>query len=476
MWRSAGQNNMPRRRSAEFLETTIMGNALAIEYRKICDIKAYTNTPRIHTRAQKRKLQSSMRRFGQLMPVLIDAGNTVIDGHEVVEQLKVLGWDEVAVVVVHNRDEAEIRAIRLAINRIPQDSKWDDSRLKIEFASLLELGYDLEVTGFDQVEVDLTFAIEDTASGLVEEPPPAVNPAAVAITRPNDLWLLGSHRVACGNSQDAELMGRLMNGQLAQMGFTDAPYNVAIAGFVSGLGQHSHREFAMASGEMSRDQFTEFLELVFKASCVALQDGAIFFNCMDWRHLSELCAAAERVGLTQLNLCVWTKTNAGMGSFYRSQHELVVPFKKGTAPHINNFELGKKGRSRSNVWTYRGMNSFGAGRDELLAQHPTVKPVGLVADAIKDVSYRNGIVLDPFLGSGTTLIAADSVGRRCYGIEIDPLYVDLIVRRWQDHSGGTAVDAVTGDTFDSRWAGASGLGNAEPVDPSRRDHAFSAEA
>lgn len=442
-------------------------NALEIVHRKIAELKPYSNNPRVHNRTQRRKANSILRRFGQVVPIIVDAEDVIIDGHLIVEELKALGYDEVATVTVRNRNSAEIRMLRLALNRLPQDAKWDDARLKVEFAELLEIGFDLALTGFDQIEIDMSLAIEDPSSAVVEDAPPAVDPDAVPVTHPGDVWMLRihhreiCHRVICGDARSPDVIAKLMGADMAQMMFTDPPYNVKIDGHVSGLGSQRHREFAMASGEMDRPQFTGFLGDFLTAAGPALADGAVSFVCMDWKHLPELFAAVEQAELTPLNLCVWAKTNAGMGTFYRSQHEMVLAVKNGTAPHINNFELGKKGRSRSNLWTYRGMNVVGQERDELLKLHPTVKPVALVADAIKDVSHRGGIVLDPFLGSGTTLIAAETTGRRCYGVEYDPLYVDLIVRRWMDHTGGTAVLAATNESFEEREAAA--LAEAAPL-------------
>jgi hypothetical protein len=225
---------------------------------------------------------------------------------------------------------------------------------------------------------------------------------------------------------------------------------VPIQGHVSGLGAIQHREFAMATGEMSEADFITFLTNVLGLSARYSRDGSLHYICMDWRHLPELQAAGDAVYTEQKNLCVWVKDNPGMGSFYRSQHELVLVFKHGTAAHRNNIQLGRHGRNRSNVWNYPGVNSFRRTSDEgdLLALHPTVKPVKLVADAILDASARGDVVLDPFLGSGTTLIAAERVGRRCRGIELDPLYVDTIVRRWQALTGDVARHAVTDLRFD----------------------------
>ena len=231
------------------------------------------------------------------------------------------------------------------------------------------------------------------------------------------------------------------------MVFTDPPYNVPIDGHVCGLGRVRHGEFVMASGEMDEEQFTSFLTTVLRNLAAHSQDGSVHYVCMDWRHMGELLAAG-RAAYTELkNLCVWNKDNGGMGSFYRSKHELVFAFKNGTAPHINNFELGQNGRYRTNVWDYPGANSLKAERMEELRMHPTVKPLALVADAIRDCSHRGGLILDPFVGSGTTLMAAERTGREACVLELDPRYIDTIIQRWQAAGGEDAVHADSGETF-----------------------------
>jgi DNA methylase len=247
-----------------------------------------------------------------------------------------------------------------------------------------------------------------------------------------------------------------MDGEQGAMVFADSLYNVAIDGHASGLGHIRHRDFVMACGEMDEAQFIDFLTRSFTLLARHSIDGAIHFACMDWRHAAELMAAGRNVYTELKNICVWVKHNAGMGSFYRSQHELVFVFKHGRGPHRNNVQLGRHGRHRSNVWPYRGANSFGRGTDEgnLLALHPTVKPVAMVADAILDCSGRGEVVLDGFLGSGTTIIAAERTGRRCFGLEIDPVYVDTIIRRWQAFTGDSARHAATGRSLSSLEADA----------------------
>jgi DNA modification methylase len=281
-----------------------------------------------------------------------------------------------------------------------------------------------------------------------EDEVPDVPAAAATVSRPGDLWALGAHRLLCGNALEAAAYQTLMAGELAEMVFTDPPYNVPIDGHVSGHGRVRHHDFAMASGEMSEDEFTTFLRTVLERLAGVSRDGAIHFMCMDWRHLGEMLAAGRAVCSELKNLVVWNKTNGGMGSFYRSKHELVFVWKIGTAPHVNTFDLGQHGRYRTNVWDYAGVNTMRAGRLEELAMHPTVKPVAMVADAIKDCSCRKGIILDPFMGSGTTLIAAERTGRRARGIELDPAYVEVAVWRWQSYTGKRATLVATGQSFE----------------------------
>jgi DNA modification methylase len=344
----------------------------------------------------------------------------------------------------------EIRALRLALNRIVYDAKWDEERLRGEFRELVALGFDLDLTGFDQVEIDMVLDLDPTVPGAVEEDQsenlePGAEPPVITV---GDMFRAGRHEIACGDARNAQLLGSLTVGRPVSVVFTDPPYHVTIAGFVSGLGRTRHREFAMASGEMSRDEFVEFLAASIATLLPHLTDGAILYLCMDWRHMTELLGAASRNGLELKNLCVWCKTNAGNGSFYRSQHELVFVFKHGTGPHQNHFELGQHGRIRSNVWTYAGVNAFGKTRMELLGAHPTVKPWKMIADALLDVSRQRDFVIDPFLGSGSTLIAAEKTGRTCIGIDVDPAYVEVAIRRWQRETGRDAVHVLTGQTFD----------------------------
>jgi DNA modification methylase len=274
-----------------------------------------------------------------------------------------------------------------------------------------------------------------------------MEPGVPPVTQAGDLWQLGRHRLLCADATRPESLATLMGRERAQMVFTDPPYNVPIDGHASGLGSAKHSEFAMASGEMSEAEFIAFLGRTLSLLARHSISGALHYIFMDWRHLYELLTAGRRVYHELKNLCAWVKSNGGMGSLYRSQHELIAVFKNGSAPHINNVELGRYGRNRTNVWVYVGMNSFGAERAELLSTHPTVKPVQLVEDAILDCSRRGGLVLDAFMGSGTTLIAAERAGRRAFGLEIETRYVDLTLQRFRSFTGIEPSHATSGLTL-----------------------------
>jgi len=333
---------------------------------------------------------------------------------------------------------------------LAEKAGWDRETLAIELQALVDLDFEIELTGFETAEIDLVLEEANEAAGglpSAEDETPTYG-AGPTVTRLGDLWELGSHRLLCADARDATSYAQLLSDAKATFVFTDPPFNVPIDGHVCGLGRIRHADFAMGCGEMSEDEFTAFLQSVFRQLAANTCDGSIHQICMDWRHISEMLAAGKAVYKELKNVCVWSKTNAGMGTFYRSRHELVFVWKNGSAPHINTFELGQYGRSRSNVWDHAGVNSHKPGRLEELAMHPTVKPVALVADAIKDCSHRNDLVLDPFAGSGTVLIAAERTGRKAAALEIDPHYVDVAVKRWQDYAGKAAVHVATGKSFE----------------------------
>jgi DNA modification methylase len=410
----------------------------------------YSRNARTHSKKQIKQISESIRQFGFTNPILIDKNHMILAGHCRLAAAQLLGMEHVPCVRLEHMSPAQKKAYVLADNKLALNAGWDEELLGLELQELLNIddSLDLGVTGFTIAEVDGLIeglAVEEQGSPSDDAIPKL---DTTAVTCVGDVWLLGNHRLICGDSLSSDVVSKLMHGELAQMVFTDPPYNVPIEGHVSGLGRTKHREFAMATGEMTSAQFTGFLETALRNLADYSTDGSIHFICMDWRHMTELQAAGQAVYDELKNLIVWAKDNGGMGTFYRSRHELIFAFKKGTAPHINAFELGQHGRYRTNIWSYKGMNSFGAGRDKELALHPTVKPVALIADAIKDVSRRNAIVLDLFGGSGSTLIAAHKTGRRGYLCELDPHYCDLIIRRWQTYAKDDAFLEATEQSFD----------------------------
>ncbi len=410
----------------------------------------YANNARMHSKKQVRQIAESIKRFGFTNPVLIADDETIIAGHGRVEAARLIGLTEVPVRKLSHLSRAEVQAYILADNKLAENAVWDRDILAIEIQGLIDLDFDIEQLGFSTAEIDLTIGCETNESKAANPVLDAIEPVAArpAVTRPGDLWHLGPHFLLCGDARSQEDVALLCDGKAAGLLFTDPPYNVPIVGHVTGLGRVRHREFALAAGEMDAVAFTDFLRQSLDAAASHLRDGAIAYICMDWRHMRELLEAGHAVFDELKNLCVWNKTNGGMGSFYRSKHELVFVFKKGRAAHVNNFGLGDTGRYRTNVWDYPGISSLGASRDEELAMHPTVKPVALIADAIRDCSKRGDLVLDVFGGSGSTLIAADQCGRHAMLIELDPLYCDTIIRRFQRITGEKARLGEAGAPFE----------------------------
>jgi DNA modification methylase len=417
-------------------------STLQIQYLPPERLRPYANNARAHSKKQIKQIAKSIERFGFNDPVLISDEYEVIAGHGRLEAAKLLGLKLIPTVRLSNLSSAERKAYRVTANRLAELSGWDREILALELEGLEELEFEeIEVTGFSLGEID---NIRDEANEKTTEAPgpedevPAARSREAVVSRMGDLWILGAHRLLCGDARNAVDYHRLLSGEPADLVLTDPPFNVPIDGHVSGLGRVRHENFAMASGEMSETEFTAFLSSFLGCAKASAKDGAILFVFMDWRHLFELITAGRATGLTLKNLVVWAKDNAGMGTFYRSKHELVLVFKNGDAPHTNTFELGQHGRYRTNIWAYPGVNTFRAGRMDDLAMHPTVKPTALVADAIRDVTRRGAIVLDPFAGSGTTIIAAEKTGRHGRAIEYDPAYCDVIIRRWQQYTGKAA--------------------------------------
>jgi DNA modification methylase len=416
-----------------------------IEHLPIASLLPWANNARTHSKKQLRQIAASIEEFGFTNPVLIDEAGAILAGHGRVEAAKLLGMTDVPCRRLDHMSAEQKRAYVLADNKLALNAGWDEDLLAAELGALAssELDFDIGMTGFTIAEVD------NLLEAVAPEEPndPADNymaheaPQRVSL---GDVWQLGPHRLACGDALNHSVVALLMEGRKARMVFTDPPYNVPIDGHVGGSGKIKHREFAMATGEMSVTEFTGFLKHSMEQLVDHSVDGSIHFICMDWRHMAEILAAGDATYTQMKNLIVWAKDNGGMGTFYRSRHELIFVFKSGTGPHINTFELGQNGRYRTNVWEYRGGNTMRAGRMEELALHPTVKPVQMIADAIRDVSARGDLVLDLFGGSGSTLIAAEKTGRVAHLSELDPCYCDKIVHRYEVYANEDAEQVVCG--------------------------------
>src|SRR5262245_33458144 len=424
---------------------------ITIQWIAVTAIRANARNARTHSKKQLRQIGDSIEAFGFVVPILVDEDDVIIAGHGRWEAAVLLGLQEVPVIRLQGLSKAKRRALALADNKIGETAGWDRELLATELPELADLlvveGLEISITGFAPVEIDqiATDFEEDPSDPADTLDPEWTNDPP--LSRRGDLWQLGRHRLLCGDARKSEDLARLLGDARAAMAFLDPPYNVRVRDIV-GRGQIKHREFAMASGELSRSSFVEFLKQSLAAVAARSREGVVHFVCMDWRHLGELLEAGGAVYDEMLNLAVWTKTNAGQGSFYRSAHELIGVFRVGEAPHLNNVELGRHGRSRTNVWHYAGVNAFRAGRLDELQCHPTVKPVALVADAIKDCTRRGDIVLDTFCGSGTTILATERVGRHAYTIEIEPRFVDVAIKRWQAFSQRDAIHTDSGLSFD----------------------------
>jgi DNA modification methylase len=417
--------------------------SLVIEYCHPAVLKPDPKNPREHPKRQIDQLVASILAFGFTNPILTDETGLIIAGHGRLRAAKQLGLDSVPVIRLTGLSEAKKRALRLADNKIAFGSAWDADLLQMELQSIseLEVDFDLTVTGFSTAEIDISLgpakrrAVEDVIPATPRKP----------VTRTGDIWLMGSHRVGCGDCRNLGFVCEVVGSEKVDAAFLDPPYNVKINGNAVSRGRH--QEFLIASGELSSLEFKLFLNSSLSTCATVSRSGAVHFICMDHRHIEELSAACAGVYAERLNICVWNKSNAGMGSLYRSKHELVFVMRVGDSPHFNAVELGRHGRNRSNVWDYASVNTFTGSRRHDLELHPTVKPSQLVADAIMDVSRRGELVLDVFLGSGTTLVAAERTERRFRGMDLDAAYVDVAVQRWIDLTGRPAVHAVSGESF-----------------------------
>ena len=453
-------------------------NSLCIEQWPLNKLKPTTNRVRRQSKATLAKIKSSLQRFKFVRPVLATSDGEIIDGHALLEAARELNFDAVPVIIVDHLTKAEIKALRIALNRLGELGEWDNDALKLEFEAIeaLDLDFDLSLTSFETAQIDFIMESGSNEAAVAACPQDDELPetaTATVVSVKGDVWLIGAHKIICGDARDQDVMERLMGLQKAKMVFTDPPYNVRIQGHVSGSGNIKHREFAMASGEMTEKEFESFLKQSLGRLVEVTMEGGLIYVCMDWRHVETLLRVGRQIGQELLNLIVFNKNNGGLGSLYRSKHELICLFKKPGAPHTNNVQLGKYHRNRTNVWSYAGVNSFGSNRMEELASHPTVKPVAMVADAIRDVTKRGDIVLDSFAGSGTTMIAAERTGRVARCIEYDPIYVDVAIRRFQGRFDVEAVHEETGMTFSELAAVRAAEGANEPPQRGEGDNTAS---
>jgi hypothetical protein len=424
-----------------------VSNALRQERLLIDDLRPTILPLRHHPQNQKRKLNRLIEAFGAL-PIIVSEKREIIDGVMVWQTLKERGATHIDVITVAGLSPAELKAARIALNRLPRDSRFDKDSVRQVLKSFVEINFDVELTGFDIPEIDSFLELDIPAANLEENGSDIPHPESSPVSRVADIWALGRHRVGCGNALETGFVKEVLGDHLAAVCFIDPPYNVPVAGFVSGKGKVSHREFVQATGEMSSEAFIRFLQSSLSVLKTLCSSSALIYACIDWRHVMHLTVAGQLEGMPLTNVCCWVKSNGGMGGIYRNQHELIVVFQAGPDTPRNNVELGRFGRNRTNVWEYPGMTAFGKQR-ELLSVHPTVKPVRMIADVLLDVTTRGEIVLDTFLGSGTTLMAAEETGRVCCGVDLDPLYVDVAIRRWQNATGQDAILVSTGETFNA---------------------------
>ncbi|MXO85986.1 DNA methylase N-4 [Altererythrobacter aurantiacus] len=436
--------------------------ALKIDSVSPSDLKPPQRRLRKNSPRQMAALRSSISEFGFIGPVLIDRDNRIVCGHARWLAAKELQLERIPIIRASHLTKEQLRLFAIAENKIGELGEWDQDILSIELGELsLNVDINLELTGFAISEIDDLLIKPQHREEEEEDRFDSQHHQPVA--KAGDLWHLGEHRLLCGSALDRTSYSVLLpGGEKAQMVFCDPPFNLPMKS-ISGKGKTIHDEFSFASGEMSPEEFANFLESAFNLMAEYSANGAIHYQCMDWRHMSEMLAAGKAAYSELKNVVVWDKGKGGMGAFYRSQHELIFVWKVGSGKHINTFGLGETGRYRTNVWSYRGNNTFHANRDAELAMHPTVKPIDLIADAIRDCSRRGGVILDAFGGSGSTLIAAEKVGRRARLIEIEPIYCDRTILRWQNATGKKAVLAANGEAW-SNVAKTRGIELEAPID------------
>jgi DNA methylase len=424
-----------------------LSNSMSVQRVPIDELKPAERPIRHHSKKQRAKIQKSVDAFGQVAPVPVTPDGEIIDLELVWRTLKESGATHVNVLVIADKSPAEIKALRLMLNRSAQDAVWDDENLRSVFQELIDLNFDLELTGFDPPEIDYTLNLDIPRANVEENASDIPSVEAKAVSWPGSIWALGQHRLGCGTATDLAFVQQVLGGRLAHVSFVNPPYNIPVHGFISGKGRNKHREFEQGSGELTLEENFAFLKASLGVLKSCSTSSALIFACIDWRHIMEMTVAGRACDLPLYQIATWVKSNAGMGGIYRNASEFIAIFRAGKDAPLDNVELRRRGRNRTNVWNYPSMSAFGKDRDGLLALHPTVKPVAMVADVLRDVTRRGELVLDSFVGSGTTIMAAQETGRVCCGIELDPLYVDVAIRRWQNLTGRDAVLMGTGESF-----------------------------
>jgi len=414
-----------------------------IEQLPTSELRENPNNARTHDDKQYAALEAAIRKFSWLVPIVVDADLMILAGNARFEVAKRMGLETVPCIRADHLSETDKRAFALGENRLAEISGWNPELLQKELDALFNVGFEIETIGFSTK--DLTIAPVPQNAEEDDSIPPI---AEHAVTQPGYAWRVGPHIIVQGDSQQAEPFEKGLQGRVADMVFGDLPYNLPVDGFVRGKGgKNRFREFAFASGEMTPPEFTAFQRAIFR-NCVRFSKPAsIHFQCMDNRHLREILDAADGVYTEFKQLIVWDKQAGGLGSFYRSQYELIFVFKSGRGKHTNTFGLGQHGRFRTNLWSYPGIGAMGKGRAKELACHATPKSIPMVMDAIRDCSHPGELILDPCLGSGVTGAAAHKTGRVCVGIEIDPLYVDVAVKRLAAVTGIEPILEGDGRTF-----------------------------
>ncbi len=419
---------------------TLEKSKLEVLYKNPSQLRVNPRNSKLHPKKQIHKIAKSIEKLGFNNPVLIDKDGMVVAGHGRVEAADLLGLTSIPTICLENLTREQIRAYVIADNKLAEEAGWNKEILKIELEELsyLDLDFDVSITGFEMAEIDLITNPEMIEEVKKEKENPIDDiPEESDIEKRvqfGDLWQLGKHKLFCGNSLKEESYKILMQDELAGVIFTDSPYNLKSSSIST---KNTHSDFKMASGEMSEKEFAKFLRTAMSLQAKYSKDGSIHFQCMDFRHMHEMLAAARPI-YKLLNLCAWDKITAGMGSLYRSQHELIFVFKNGNASHINNVELGVHGRYRTNVWKYPGLHASNPHSKGLLKLHPTVKPTAMIIDALLDVSNKNDIVLDVFCGSGSSVTAAERTKRRARVIELEPKYCDVVLHRWEKLTGKKA--------------------------------------